>query len=279
MPPTYATSDTRVFVGNLPQGVDRRDVEDIFHKFGEVTDVWIARNPETGFGFVYFRDRRDAEDACRECNRKEKLGGNMLRVEVSHEQPATDARRGKGSKGGGKGRDDYDDRRDDDVRRNDTVDYRRDDRRDDDYLETKRKRMLSQKMSQFFKSKAFAVVGASSDRSKFGNKVLRWYLDHGKAVYVIHPKEESIEGVKCIRSLKDIPGLNSSLKPSDLSISFITPPNITETTLQEAIKMGVKNVWMQPGAHSPRALKAAEEAGLNFLANGPCILVDTKSML
>eukprot|EP00669_Euglena_mutabilis_P003019 TRINITY_DN1389_c0_g1_i1.p1 TRINITY_DN1389_c0_g1~~TRINITY_DN1389_c0_g1_i1.p1 ORF type:complete len:201 (+),score=28.10 TRINITY_DN1389_c0_g1_i1:34-636(+) len=152
MPPTYATSDTRVFVGNLPQGVDRRDVEDIFHKFGEVTDVWIARNPETGFGFVYFRDRRDAEDACRECNRKEKLGGNMLRVEVSHEQPATDARRGKGSKGGGKGRDDYDDRRDDDVRRNDTVDYRRDDRRDDDYRsggrDDDRKRRLSRSRSR-----------------------------------------------------------------------------------------------------------------------------------
>eukprot|EP00668_Euglena_longa_P004758 GGOE01005558.1.p3 GENE.GGOE01005558.1~~GGOE01005558.1.p3 ORF type:complete len:203 (-),score=32.99 GGOE01005558.1:497-1078(-) len=100
MPPSYAPTDTRVFVGNLPQGVDKREVEDIFRTFGEVTDIWIARNPETGFGFVYFRDRRDAEDACRECNRREKLGGNVLRVEVSHEQPATDRpRAGKGGKG------------------------------------------------------------------------------------------------------------------------------------------------------------------------------------
>eukprot|EP00667_Euglena_gracilis_P019196 EG_transcript_20514 len=105
MPPSYSPSDTRVFVGNLPQGVDKREVEDIFRGFGEVTDIWIARNPETGFGFVYFRDRRDAEDACRECNRREKIGGNVLRVEVSHEQPATDRpRAGKG----GKGRRDFD---------------------------------------------------------------------------------------------------------------------------------------------------------------------------
>ena len=94
MPPSHDPADTRVFVGNLPQGVDKREVEDVFRRFGGVTDVWIARKPESGFGFVYFRDRRDAEDACDECNRREKIGGSLLRVEISH---------GKGAKGGGGG--------------------------------------------------------------------------------------------------------------------------------------------------------------------------------
>jgi len=58
-----------------------------------------------------------------------------------------------------------------------------------------------------------------------------------------------------------------------IGISVITPPKITESVVQEAIRAGVKHIWMQPGAESPAAIAAAEAAGLEVIAGGPCLLV------
>ena len=89
----------------------------------------------------------------------------------------------------------------------------------------------------FFASSAFAVVGASQDRNKFGNKVLRCYLHHNRTVYPVNPKETVIEGVACIQHIADLP-------PEVKSISIITPPSVTEEIIMDAIKKGIQNVWM-----------------------------------
>ena len=57
------------------------------------------------------------------------------------------------------------------------------------------------------------------------------------------------------------------------SISVITPPAVTERIVQDAIRKGIENVWMQPGAESPKAIARAEELGLSVIAGGPCLLV------
>ena len=112
----------------------------------------------------------------------------------------------------------------------------------------------------------YAVVGASDNRAKYGNKVLRCYQQHGLEVIPINPKLPEIEGLKAYPSLKDLP-------KAVAGISVITPPAVTETVVREAIEAGVKRIWMQPGAESPAAVAAAEAAGLEVIADGSCLLV------
>ncbi len=121
---------------------------------------------------------------------------------------------------------------------------------------------------QFLRSSAFAVVGASSNREKFGNKVLRCYMKHHKTVYPIHPLETEIEGLKCLKTISELPDTVES-------ISIITPPSLTEKIVDQTIAQGkIKNIWMQPGAASQIAIDNCIKHGINVIANGPCILVE-----
>lgn len=125
---------------------------------------------------------------------------------------------------------------------------------------------LDQNIQKFFSSKAYAVIGASNDRKKYGNKVLRVYLQKHKKVYPVNPHEETIEGIPVIANLASLP---EDVK----SISIITPPSVTEKIVPLAIQKGIENIWMQPGAESDAAIKLAEKNGINVIAKGPCILV------
>ncbi|MCW8451064.1 CoA-binding protein [Legionella quinlivanii] len=126
--------------------------------------------------------------------------------------------------------------------------------------------MLMGNVEQFLKSTAFAVVGASSNRSKFGNKVLRCYLAHDMKAYPVNPFEDNIEGQASVKDLSDLPDEVES-------ISIITPPAITEKIVDAAIIKGIKNIWMQPGAESESAIEQALRHEINVIARGPCILV------
>ena len=121
-------------------------------------------------------------------------------------------------------------------------------------------------IAAFLAGTPFAVVGASKDRGKYGNKVLRVYQQRGLVVHPIHPSEREIEGLACSASLTVLP-----VKPHGISI--LTPPRITEQIAEEAHALGIRHLWMQPGAESPRAIARAEELGLSLIAGGPCILV------
>jgi predicted CoA-binding protein len=56
-------------------------------------------------------------------------------------------------------------------------------------------------------------------------------------------------------------------------VSIITPPAVTEKIVAQAVSLGIKHIWMQPGAESPAAVALAKDAGANVIAGGPCILV------
>ena len=112
----------------------------------------------------------------------------------------------------------------------------------------------------------FAVAGASANRSKYGNKVLRAYLQRGYPVVAIHPTELSVEGTPTF------PNLASATQPIE-SLSIVTPPSVTQQIVTEAIACGVKNLWMQPGAEHPQAIASAQAAGLVVIHGGPCLLV------
>jgi len=125
---------------------------------------------------------------------------------------------------------------------------------------------VNERIRDFLAGRVFAVAGASRDRSKYGNKVLRCYLQHGRTAYALNPNETEIEGAACYRDVSWLPERVHGL-------SIVTPPSVTETLVEEAAAAGIRRVWMQPGAESARAIARARSLGIDVIANGPCVLV------
>nr|WP_302504262.1 CoA-binding protein [Geoalkalibacter halelectricus] len=125
---------------------------------------------------------------------------------------------------------------------------------------------MREKIEQFLSASAFGVIGASSKSYKYGNKVLRCYMQNGRKAIPVNPVEKTIEGIACAANVSELP-------PEVKSISVITPPQVTDKVVDAAIAQGIENIWMQPGAESPAAVAKAEKAGLNVIADGSCILV------
>src|SRR6185369_1156360 len=91
--------------------------------------------------------------------------------------------------------------------------------------------------------KVVAVIGASNDRHKFGNRAVRAYHQQGYTVVPINPHEAEIEGLKAYPSILDVPGA------VDMA-SFYVPPDIGEAVIAEVAQKGVAEVWLNPGADS-----------------------------
>jgi|TARA_B110000263_G_scaffold104820_1_gene91542 predicted CoA-binding protein len=114
-----------------------------------------------------------------------------------------------------------------------------------------------------------ALIGASNDKEKFGNKI---YLDlrlKGYNVIPINPNEELIEGDKAYSSLNVIDKL------PDI-VNFVVPPPIAMKVAQEAVKLGIKYLWFQPGSESKELEKWLSNTNeIKYLINS-CIMVDTR---
>ena len=127
-------------------------------------------------------------------------------------------------------------------------------------------RSIDAQIDAFLAGTPHAVVGASQDRAKYGNKVLRCFQQASRAVFAINPRDEMIEGAPTVATLTRVP------EPVH-GVSVITPPHITELVIAEAIELSIQHIWLQPGAESDAAIRMAEEAGMSVIAGGPCILV------
>jgi predicted CoA-binding protein len=125
---------------------------------------------------------------------------------------------------------------------------------------------VNQRIQAFLAGSPFAVAGASTDRSKYGNKVLRCYMQAKREVYPLNPAGGVIEGLTAYPSIAALP------KPIH-GLSIITPYPITEKLIEPAHAAGIKHLWMQPGAESAKAVKHAEDLGMSVISGGPCILV------
>ncbi len=125
---------------------------------------------------------------------------------------------------------------------------------------------IKQQIDVFLASPAFGVAGASANRHKYGNKVLRCYQQNGKTVIPVNPKEKEIEGIACVATIAELPAEVKSL-------SMITPPAITAQLVPQAIEKGITSIWMQPGAEHPDAVALCREKGVNVIADGSCLLV------
>ena len=107
-------------------------------------------------------------------------------------------------------------------------------------------------------SKTVAVVGASSDRRKFGNKALRAFVAEGHTVIPINPHEKEIEGIAAYASVLDVPG------PIDMATVYVQP-EVAERLLPEFEQKHIPEIWMNPGAESDEFMADAVRRKLNVI--------------
>ena len=104
-------------------------------------------------------------------------------------------------------------------------------------------------------SKVVAVIGASSNRQKFGNRAVRAFRQQGFTVIPINPHETNVEGLKTYASVLDVPG------PIDMA-SFYVPPEIGEQVIEEIARKGITEVWLNPGAESDALVARARSLNI-----------------
>ncbi len=118
--------------------------------------------------------------------------------------------------------------------------------------------------AQMLESKVWAVIGASDNPEKFGNQTYRKLKDKGYTVYPVNPGKENICGDKCYHNISSLPQ-----KPDVLNM--VVAPEAGLSVIEEAAKLGVKNIWLQPGSYNQKLLELIRAKGLNYVLN--CVLV------
>ncbi len=116
------------------------------------------------------------------------------------------------------------------------------------------------------KSNVYAVVGASNDPSKYGNKIYVDLKGAGYTVYPVNPKADEIAGDQAYRNLVILP-----VKPD--VVNLVVPPAVTEKVVEECKRLGIKKVWMQPGSESESAVAYCKDNGISVL-HDICIMVE-----
>ena len=99
-------------------------------------------------------------------------------------------------------------------------------------------------------SKVVAVIGASSNPRKFGNRAVRAFRRQGYTVIPINPNEPLVEGLKTYASVLDVPD------PIDMA-TFYIPPEIGEKVMPEVAKKQIAEVWLNPGSESAELIRLA----------------------
>ena len=106
--------------------------------------------------------------------------------------------------------------------------------------------------------KTVAIIGASSNRNKFGNKALRAFVRQGYTVYPVNPNEPEVEGLSTYKSIKDVP-----VRPQ--MVSVYVPPPVLAKLLPEIAAKGCDELWLNPGTESDAVLAEVERLGLNAI--------------
>ena len=103
-----------------------------------------------------------------------------------------------------------------------------------------------------------AVIGASADRHKYGNKAVRAFARRGYDVVPINPHEATIEGFTAYRSVLDVPG------PIDMATVYVHP-EVGLKVIDDVARKGIREVWLNPGAESPALSARARALGLTAI--------------
>ena len=115
------------------------------------------------------------------------------------------------------------------------------------------------------KDSVIVVIGVSADPSKFGHKIFKSLCGAGYKVYGVNRDGGELAGRKLFRSVGEVP-------QTPETALLVVPPETTLALVKDCALAGVKTFWMQPGADSDAAAKAAAAAGMQVI-RGACFMV------
>jgi len=104
-------------------------------------------------------------------------------------------------------------------------------------------------------NRSIAIVGASADRGKYGNKAVRAFKQGGWTVYPVNPKLEQVEGLRCYASIADLPG------PVD-RVAMYVPPRVGKTMLADVAAKNPPEFFLNPGSEDEQLVAEARALGL-----------------
>lgn len=113
---------------------------------------------------------------------------------------------------------------------------------------------------------SIAIIGASSKRSKFGNKAVRAYQAADYEVFPVHPAQTEIEGLPVSASIAEVPAEKLD------RVSLYVAPSVGIELLDAIAKLDVGELWLNPGTESPELIARAKELGINTVIG--CSIVD-----
>lgn len=106
--------------------------------------------------------------------------------------------------------------------------------------------------------KSVAVIGASNDRRKFGNRAVRAFAAEGYAVFPINPRESHVEGLPAFPSVLAVP------EPIGMATVYL-PPDAALAILPDLARKGIAEIWFNPGSESEAVERACRELGLHAI--------------
>ena len=113
-----------------------------------------------------------------------------------------------------------------------------------------------------------ALVGATNDRAKFGNIILRDLVSKNFHVIPVNPRARAVEEIPAF------PDLASALEENLIGlVVYVVPPKLTRVSLEEAARLGLKQVWVQPGAGDEAVREYLEEHRFEYLMDA-CVMVE-----
>ncbi|MDD4924366.1 MAG: CoA-binding protein [Dehalococcoidales bacterium] len=115
-------------------------------------------------------------------------------------------------------------------------------------------------IKEFMAQKKFAVIGASDNPEKYGNRIVKNLKERSYDVYPVNPRLKEVEGLVCYNSLADIPC------KADV-VDFVVPPAVTEDILKQCVALGFTRIWLQPGSESQAAIDYCRENNLHVVYN------------
>jgi uncharacterized protein len=120
-------------------------------------------------------------------------------------------------------------------------------------------------IQKFLEPRKFAIAGASRNLKKFGGSIFKELSDIGFELYPINPNTDEIQGVKCYKSVEEL--------PSDVNhLLIVTPKYETEIIARAAVKKGIQMIWIQQESDTPEAVKIIEDAGIPLIYK-KCIMM------
>ncbi len=121
-------------------------------------------------------------------------------------------------------------------------------------------------VEQAVNERVWAVVGASNDRRKFGNRIYRDLRAAGYRVFPVNPNEETIEGDRAYARIQDLPAIPAV-------VDVVVPASVGFHVLKDALEAGSSYFWLQPGAESPELIASARDADIKLIFDR-CAMVE-----